>query len=131
MRRFLMRLGVVAMLASLAPAFPASAQGTHAKNETLDLQVRLARVNASPGPIDGKIGKNMQFAISAFQRMRGLEETGRSDRQLAEALSDGDREPTLVDYVITRKDVAGPFLQRVPAKLEQMATLKHLGYTDR
>src|SRR5438477_8546180 len=122
MRRFIMSIGLVAMLASLATALPANAQGTRAKNETLDLQVRLARVNASPGPIDGKMGKNMQFAISAFQRMRGLEETGRSNGQLVDALSEGHGEPTLVDYMITRKDVAGPFLQRVPAKLEEMAT---------
>jgi lipoprotein-anchoring transpeptidase ErfK/SrfK len=130
MRRFIMRLGVVAMLGSLATALPASAQGTRANNETLDLQVRLARVNASPGPIDGKTGKNMQFAISAFQRMRGLEETGRSDGQLTNVLSEGDSKPTLVDYLIIQKDVAGPFLQRVPTQLEEMATLKRLGYTS-
>ena len=32
--------------------------------------------------------------------------------------------------MIAQKDVADPFLQRVPTKLEEMATLKHLGYTS-
>jgi lipoprotein-anchoring transpeptidase ErfK/SrfK len=77
------------------------------------------------------MGKNMQFAISAFQRMRGLAETGHADDQLIEELSPPADEPTIVDYVITRKDVAGPFLRHVPARLEEMAVLKHLGYTSK
>jgi lipoprotein-anchoring transpeptidase ErfK/SrfK len=130
MLRFDMRFSVVATLASLALTIPASAQGKLEAGRDLDLQVRLARMNASPGPIDGKMGKNMQFAISAFQRMRGLAETGRADNPLIEELSPQAGDPTLVDYLITQKDVAGPFLQRVPARLDEMATLKHLSYAS-
>src|SRR5882757_10040824 len=117
MLRFNMRLSTVVTLASLAMTTPGSAQGKFEESRDLDLQVRLARMNASPGPIDGRMGKNMGFAISAFQRMRGLPENGRADGQLIEELSQHASEPTLVAYPITQKDVAGPFLQRVPVKL--------------
>jgi len=130
MLRFNMRLSTVVTLASLAMTTPGSAQGKFEESRELDLQVRLARMNASSGSIDGKMGKNMQFAIGAFQRMRGLAETGRADNRLMEELSPQAGDPTLVDYLITQKDVAGPFLQRLPARLEEMATLKHLGYTS-
>src|SRR5712671_8183598 len=130
MLHFNMRLRIVVTLMSLATIIPASAQGKLEASRDLDLQVRLARMNASPGSIDGKMGKNMQFAIGAFQRMRGLAETGRADNRLMEELSPQAGDPTLVDYLITQKDVAGLFLQRLPARLEEMATLKHLGYTS-
>ena len=130
MLRFNMRLSTVVTLASLAMTTPGSAQGKFEESRDLDLQVRLARMNASPGPIDGRMGQNMRFAISAFQRMRGLTENGRADNRLMEELSPQAGDPTLVDYLITQKDVAGPFLQRLPARLEEMATLKHLGYTS-
>src|SRR5712671_6566800 len=72
MLHFNMRLRIVVTLMSLATIIPASAQGKLEASRDLDLQVRLARMNASPGSIDSKMGKNMQFAIGAFQRMRGL-----------------------------------------------------------
>jgi lipoprotein-anchoring transpeptidase ErfK/SrfK len=128
MLRFSMHFCIVATLSAFSLTLPAKAQSSLGDGRDLGLQVRLSRMNASPGPIDGKMGKNMQFAISAFQRMRGLEVTGRVDNALIQELSPQADEPTLVDYLITQKDVAGPFLQHLPTKLEEMATLKHLGY---
>jgi lipoprotein-anchoring transpeptidase ErfK/SrfK len=39
-------------------------------------------------------------------------------------------DPVIVDYKITEKDVKGPFLQKLPAKMEDMKGLKSLDYTS-
>ena len=39
-------------------------------------------------------------------------------------------DPVIVDYKITDKDVKGPFLQKLPAKMEDMKGLKSLDYTS-
>lgn len=129
-------LSIVMLLSAQAWAAQHHRRSHHAsekpakESRVLDAQIRLARANASPGPIDGKSGKNMQFAVSAYQRMKGLEPTGRLDAQLARMLSEEDNAPTLVTYTISEKDVAGPFIGEVPATLEEKAKLDRLGYSD-
>jgi len=44
-------------------------------------------------------------------------------------LSTDDR-PVLVNYTITDKDIAGPFLHRLPAKMEDMKDIPKLSYTS-
>ena len=39
-------------------------------------------------------------------------------------------DPVIVDYKITEKDVKGPFLQKLPAKMEDLKGLKSLDYTS-
>ena len=96
----------------------------------IDLQVRLAWSHASPGPIDGEMGKNTRIAIKAFQRMRGLDETGEVDAKTREALQAQGDKPTVIDYEITKGDVAGPFLDTIPNDMVEMAKLDHLSYTS-
>lgn len=115
------------LLAGLTTTLSESRAGP--SNDTIGLQVRLARANASPGPIDGKSGKNMSLAISAFQRMHGMSETGRADSALKEELAK-DREPILASYTIGKKDAEGPFEEAIPEKMEEMAELKYLNYTS-
>jgi len=57
MLRFNMRLGTVVTLASLAMTTPGSAQGKPEGSRDLDLQVRLARMNASPAPLTAEWAK--------------------------------------------------------------------------
>lgn len=101
-----------------------------AGQDTIDLQVRLARANASPGPIDGRPGENTTLAIKAFQRMEGMPVTGRIDETLKRRLEDISPGPTVVEYEIKEKDAAGPFLPSVPDSLRKMAELDRLGYTS-
>ena len=129
MRRDMIRLGCLVVLAQFVTGLSANAESKRDGNDLLDLQVRLARMNASPGPIDGKSGKNLRFAVKAYQRMRGLAQTGNIDGELRDALAEAGSEPTLNEYVINQKDVAGPFLAKMPVGLNEMAPLKHLGYT--
>ena len=79
------------------------------KRSPLALQVALDRVRFSPGPIDGRLGGNTKRAIKAFQRAHGMKETGDPDRAVWERLGTEEDSTPLVPYVITEKDVAGPF----------------------
>ena len=103
----------------------------HAESQdTIDLQVRLARVHASPGPVDGLMGKNTENAIKAFQRINGLEPTGEMNEQTHQKLDEVGDEPTMLDYEITEADIKGPFLDAIPAKMIEMAKLDGLYYTS-
>ena len=94
------------------------------------LQILLDRAHASPGQIDATRGENTRKAIVAYRDMRGLAGGERIDEPLWRALTDHDSEPALTTYVITEKDVAGPFIEKVPDDYREKASLKRLGYTS-
>jgi lipoprotein-anchoring transpeptidase ErfK/SrfK len=93
------------------------------------LQILLDRAHASPGQIDATRGENTRKAIVAYRDMRGLGNGERIDEPLWRALTDHDSEPALTTYVITEKDVAEPFIEKVPDDYREKAALKRLGYT--
>ena len=94
----------------------------------LRAQVLLDRAGFSPGEIDGRMGENISKAIAAFATARGLN----ADRQLTPALWSEliatSSDPALIEYTITADDVKGPFLEKVPAKIEDMRGLDRLAY---
>jgi lipoprotein-anchoring transpeptidase ErfK/SrfK len=95
------------------------------------IQVLLDRAGFSPGEIDGKLGENALKALRVFADVKGFPFDGRKPTsEIWNALIATGSEPIIVDYKITDKDVKGPFLQKLPAKMEDMQGLKSMDYTS-
>jgi lipoprotein-anchoring transpeptidase ErfK/SrfK len=92
-------------------------------------QVLLSRAHFSPGVIDGTDGENMKNAVAAYERANGLPEDGVLDAEVWKRLQ-ADNLPAMTDYTIAEEDVAGPFVEKIPTKYEDMAKLERLAYTS-
>jgi lipoprotein-anchoring transpeptidase ErfK/SrfK len=144
--------GLVALLVSLCCAVaasiaPADAAGLTASqvnaaefsgrqpsaHETSPLSVRLevllARAHFSPGEIDGKFGENARKALHAYAQAQQLGNGDQLTPEIWQKLVADDR-PVLATYRITAQDLAGPFLKKLPRKMEEMKHLHHLAYTS-
>jgi lipoprotein-anchoring transpeptidase ErfK/SrfK len=93
------------------------------------VQVLLARAHFSPGEIDGKFGENAKKALRAYGEAQQQSTSGELSHELWQKLASDDR-PVLTQYTISAKDVAGPFLYKLPSKMEDMKHLAHLSYTS-
>jgi lipoprotein-anchoring transpeptidase ErfK/SrfK len=93
------------------------------------LQVLLDRAHFSPGEIDGKFGENAKKALHAYGESQHLPSSDTVTDEVWKKLVVDDR-PVLADYTITEKDVSGPFLQRLPSRMEDMKDIPKLGFTS-
>ena len=96
----------------------------------LKLQVLLDRARFSPGEIDGKFGENVEKAITAYASAQGLDPTKGMTDDLWKALTSSG-EPVIKEYTISEADVKGPFLEKIPAKMDDMKDLPALSYRAR
>ncbi len=85
------------------------------------LQVLLDRAHFSPGVIDGKDGGNVKLAEGAYRTANTL---GEADvAALTDKLAAADAAPTVTRYTITDADVAGPFVEKLPTDMAELAKL--------
>jgi lipoprotein-anchoring transpeptidase ErfK/SrfK len=92
-------------------------------------QILLDRANISPGEIDGRYSPRMEEEIAAFAESRQMPADTTWSRAFWLSLTSSVTGPVLTDYVITRDDVKGPFVQ-LPAKLEEQQGFRALGYAN-
>ena len=113
--------------AEFRPKLPAADK---ADAVVIKLQVLLDRARFSPGEIDGKLGENAQKALKAFADAKGLTLDKALTPEVWTALAETSKDPVVTEYTISKNDVKGPFLEKLPTKMEDMKSLKALGYTS-
>jgi lipoprotein-anchoring transpeptidase ErfK/SrfK len=119
--------GAMTIQGAIWSAKPATPEAR--RDAMIRAQVLLARAHFSPGVIDGQDGGNVKNAIAAFEAAHGLPVDGAMNGEVWSALS-ADPRPVLTDYVITDDDLKGPFIDKIPTDMAELAKLPAVGFSS-
>jgi lipoprotein-anchoring transpeptidase ErfK/SrfK len=137
-------LGFVLMAAAQLPAFAAdlTPERINTANFTgklpseerisplaVKVQVLLDRARFSPGEIDGRFGDNVEKALQAFAEANSLASGKVLSSEIWSRLQQVSGDAVVAEYVLTQADVKGPYIEKLPVKMEDMKSLKALSYT--
>ncbi len=103
--------------------------GKGASEDVAKIQILLDRMAVSPGVIDGRMGDNVNKAISAYKLKTGSSLRTYDPKSVDEAL-EASGGPAFTEYEITPVDVAGPYVASVPEDYGEKAKLDRLGFTS-
>lgn len=93
------------------------------------LKTILDRNDISPGVIDGKRNSYLDYAIGIFNEKTG-ESFSLDNQQSIELLIEqaGAKHSIFIEYEITSEDVAGPFVEKIPNRIQDQTGYKKLGF---
>jgi lipoprotein-anchoring transpeptidase ErfK/SrfK len=119
------------------PAQPPATAPADERLGTLDMraqrvlaaQVALDRAGFSPGELDAAAGTNTRRALRAYQENTRLTVTGEIDEPTVSSFGDVFQYP-VATYAISAEDVAGPFVEKIPADMMEKSKLPALAYTS-
>mgnify|MGYP001499017291 CR=1 FL=1 len=100
-----------------------------ASEDVAKIQILLDRHGLSPGVVDGRMGDNVNKAISAYRELTG-EALRTYDKALIDARLVETGGDAFTTYEITPADVAGPYVASVPEDYSKKAQMERLSYTS-